>query len=77
MATTDLKEKLIERIRRTEDLQLLEEISRLLELQEPDRIYHVNDQQRKNISEAKEQIRNNQSISNEDANKDIDEWLNK
>jgi hypothetical protein len=77
MTTTDLKEKLIERIRRTEDLQLLEEISRLLELQEPDRIYHVNDQQRKNMSEGKEQIRNNQSISNEDANKDIDEWLNK
>ena len=77
MATTDLKEKLIERIRRTEDLQLLEEISRLLELQEPDRIYHVNDQQRKNISEAKEQIQNNQSISNENANKDIHEWLNK
>jgi len=77
MATTDLKEKLIERIRRTEDLQLLEEISRLFELQEPDRIYHVNDQQRKNMSEGKEQIRNNQSISNEDANKDIDEWLNK
>jgi hypothetical protein len=77
MASADLKERLIERIRRTEDLQLLEEISRLLELQEPDRIYHVNDQQRKNISEAKEQIRNNQSISNEDANKDIDEWLNK
>jgi hypothetical protein len=77
MASADLKERLIERIRRTEDLQLLEEISRLLELQEPDRIYHVNDQQRKNMSEGKEQIRNNQSISNEDANKDIDEWLNK
>ena len=77
MASADLKERLIERIRRTEDLQLLEEISRLLELQEPDRIYHVNDQQRKNISEAKEQIQNNQSISNENANKDIHEWLNK
>jgi len=77
MASADLKERLIKRIRRTEDLQLLEEISRLLELQEPDRIYHVNDQQRKNISEAKEQIQNNQSISNENANKDIHEWLNK
>ncbi|HEY6954977.1 MAG TPA: hypothetical protein VI385_07015 [Flavisolibacter sp.] len=77
MATTDLKEKLIERIRRTEDLQLLEEISRLFELQEPDRVYHVNDRQRKSISEAKEQIQNSQSISNEDANKDIHEWLNK
>jgi hypothetical protein len=29
------------------------------------------------MSEGKEQIRNNHSISNEDANKDIDEWLNK
>jgi len=77
MSSAELKEKLIESIRKTEDKQLLEEISHLLELQEPDTIYQLNDQQKKNISKAKEQIQNNEFLSNEDADKDIDEWLSK
>lgn len=77
MSSAELKEKLIEHIRKTEDKQLLEEISHLLQLQEPDSIYHVSEQQKKNISEAKEQIQNNQFLSDKDANKDIDEWLSK
>lgn len=77
MSSVELKEKLIEHIRKTEDKQLLEEIYNLFELQEPDTIYVLNEQQKKNIYEAKEQIQNNRSLSNEDADKDIDEWLNK
>ena len=77
MSSAELKEKLIEHIRKTEDKQLLEEISHLFELQESDTVYQVNDQQKKNISEAKEQIKKNQLLSNDDANKDIDGWLNK
>ena len=77
MSSAELKEKLIEHIRKTEDKHLLEEISHLFELQEPDTIYQLNDQQKKDVSEAKEQIRNKQFLSNEDADKDIDEWLSK
>ena len=77
MPSSELKEKLIENILKTDDKQLLEEISHLFELQEPDTIYQLNDQQKKNISEAKEQIRNKEFLSNEDVDKDIDEWLNK
>ena len=77
MSSAGLKEKLIEHIRKTEDQQLLEEISTLLELQEPDTIYQLNEQQKKDISEAKEQIKNEQFLSNEDVDKDINEWLSK
>ena len=48
----------------------------ILEL-EPDTVYHLDDQQKKNIFEAKEQIQNKQFLPNEDADKDVDEWLNK
>ena len=77
MAATDIKEKLINKIKETNDLLLLEEVSALFELQEPESIYEVNDAQKKKIEEAKEQIKNKQTLSDEQANKDTDEWLNK
>lgn len=77
MTVTDIKEKLINKIKETNDPHLLEEISALFELQEPESIYELNDTQKKRIEEAKEQIKNKQTLSDEQANKDTDEWLNK
>jgi len=77
MSTPGLKEKLIDKIRQTEDEGLLEEISNLMQLQEPDTIYALNTDQKKAVQEAKDQIKNNEFLSNEQADKDIDEWLNK
>lgn len=76
MPVTDIKEKLINKIKETNDPLLLEEVSALFELQEPESIYEVNDAQKKKIEEAREQIKNKQTLSNEQADKDIDEWLN-
>ena len=45
------------------------------ELQKPGSIYTVNEEQKKAINEAQEQIRNNQTLADEEATKDIDEWL--
>lgn len=77
MPATDIKEKLINKIKETNDLLLLEEVSTLFELQEPESIYEVNDMQKKKIEEAREQIKNKQTLSDEQANKDTDEWLSK
>lgn len=77
MLTTELKNKLIERIRETNDEEILEEISHLLELQEPDTVYQTNENQKANIEKARQQIKNGQYLSDEDAEKDIDKWLNK
>jgi hypothetical protein len=77
MADTTLKDKLITKIRETDDPVILEEVSRLFELQEPESIYHVNENQKKAIDEAQEQIKNNQTLTDEQADKDIDEWLKK
>jgi len=77
MQQTDIKEKLINKIKETNDPLLLEEISALFELQEPESVYEVNDAQKKKIEEAREQIRNKQTLSGKQADKDTDEWLNK
>ena len=77
MADTSLKDKIISKIKETDDLALLEEVSRLFDLQEPESIYPVNEEQKKAIGEAQDQIKNNQTLTDEQADKDIDEWLKK
>ncbi len=77
MLNISLKDKLINKINKTDDQAILEEISRLFELQEPEAVYYVNEKQEKAIDEAKEQIKNNQTLSDAQADNDIDEWLKK
>jgi len=77
MSSADLKEKLINKIQATDDKVLLEELSVLFELHEPDTVYELNDEQKKNIKTAQEQIKSDQFLTNDEADKDIDQWLNK
>ncbi len=78
MSTIELKERLIDKIQTTENQDLLEEAFRLLELESDDiDIYKLTADQQKSIKEAQEQIRNGQFLTDDQANKDIDEWLSK
>jgi len=77
MPDKTLKDKLINKIKEINDPVILEEASNLFELQEPETIYQTTDQQKKAIEEAKEQINNKQTLTDQEAGKDIDEWLNK
>ncbi len=77
MQEKSLKKKLINKIKETDDPSILEEVSNLFELQETDTVYQVNDKQKKAIEEAKEQVKNKETLTNDKADKDIDEWLSK
>jgi hypothetical protein len=79
MSTVELRKRLIEKIQKTQDERILEEAFRLLELEatEDIEIYKLNDDQKKAIGEARQQIKNRQFFTDEQANKEIDEWLNK
>lgn len=78
MSTMELRKRLIDKIQKTKDERILEEAYRLLELETEDiEIYRLNDDQKKAISEARQQIKNGQFLTEEQANKEIDEWLNK
>ena len=78
MSTIELRKRLIEKIQKTENDNLLEEAYRLLELETKDiEIYKLNEDQKKAISEARLQIKNGQFLTDELANREIDEWLDK
>jgi tRNA A22 N-methylase len=78
MSTVELRKRLIDKIQTTKDERILEEAYRLLEIETEDiEIYILHDDQKKAISEARQQIKNGQFLTDEQANNEIDEWLNK
>jgi predicted transcriptional regulator len=78
MSTIELRKLLIEKIQLTDDDKLLEEASRLLEVEivESD-VYILNDKQKMAIEEGRKQIINGEYLTDEESNKEIDEWLSK
>ena len=78
MSTIELRKRLIDKIQKTDNEDLLAEAYRLLELETEDiEIYKLNNDQRKAISEARQQIKSGQFLTDEQSNKEIDEWLSK
>ncbi len=78
MSTIELRRRLIDKIQKTENEDLLAEAYRLLELETEDiEVYKLNDGQRKAISEARQQINNGQFLTDDQSNKEIDEWLSR
>lgn len=78
MSTIELRKRLIDKIQKTDNEDLLAEAFRLLELETEDiEIYKLNDDQRKAISEARQQIKSGQFLTDEQSNKEIGEWLSK
>ncbi len=78
MSTSEMKQKLIEKIKSTEDDNILEEVYRILEVGtiELDEII-LSDKQRELIDGGLRDIENGNYLSNEDANNEIEKWLRK
>jgi len=78
MTVTELKKKLIGKINQTENNEILEEMYRLIVNEETDDgIYELSDEQNNVVQEAREQFKNGQFLKSEQADKEIDEWLDK
>jgi len=78
MSNIELKERLIGKIRETDNDDILEEVYRLLGLeQEIVEPFKLSNDQKAAVSEARQQIRDGKFLTDEDADNDIDEWLNK
>ncbi|MCF1750213.1 hypothetical protein [Mariniradius sediminis] len=78
MSTLELKIRLIEKIDKIEDENLLKEVIRLLELSAgTEDMYNLDLDQKAVIAEARNQIKNGQFLTEDKANQEIDEWLNK
>lgn len=79
MSTTEIKERLIRKIKSTSDERILLEAGRLLEIQlnEMDTPFKLSDEMKKAIDEAQAQIKSGDFLTHENANKEMDEWLGK
>jgi adenylate kinase family enzyme len=78
MSTKELRKRLIEEIEKTDNEYLLREAYRLLHIEGGDiEIYKLNKDQKQAIAEARNQIKNGQFLTDEEANKEINEWLKK
>lgn len=78
MSAIELRERLIEKIQITNDENILEEAYRLLDLETNDiEIYKFSNEQKTEIETYRLQINQGQFLTNEQANKEMDEWLNK
>lgn len=76
MVISELKKRLIDKIRKTDNEDLLQEILRLLEPgSEENDLYELSDGQRNAINEGREQIERGQFLTDAQANKEIEEWL--
>lgn len=78
MSAIDLRKKLIDKIEKTNNEDLLSEAFRLFEIESDDiQFYVLNDLQKSEIQQARKQIKNGQYLTDEEANKEINEWLKK
>ena len=76
MAISELKNRPIDKIRKTDNEDLLQVILRLLEPgSEEDDLYELSDGQRNAINEGREQIKRGQFLTDAQANREIDKWL--
>lgn len=75
MTTVEIKKKLIKRINDSENELLLEEIFRLMEGDDPNGIMYLSDDQKATVREGQEDYRLGRIISQEDLDREVDEWL--
>lgn len=78
MTKSTFKEQLISKIQNIEDVTILKEVYRLLEIESEDlKSSILTDEQISIVNEAREQIRNGQFLTHEEAHHKINQWLNK
>lgn len=78
MTVRELKKKLIGKIDQSEDSELLEEMYRLIANEESDSsIYELSEEQIRAVEEGQLQYKNGKFLTDKQADKDIEEWLDK
>lgn len=74
MTTAELKIKLIEKISKTENMEMLEGISHLIEIEEDSSVYILSAEQEKVLDEADKNILEGKTYSHEEAHIIAQKW---
>lgn len=77
MSTAELKLDLINKITGITDIVRLKELLQLLKFQNENSLYITNEDEKKAISEARDQIARGEFLSNDEVQKEIHKWLKK
>lgn len=72
---TKLQQELIQKISSIKDENILQAIKNYLKFAENDEVYQLSEAQVFSVNEAEEDIKNGKILSNEEADRKIDEWL--
>ena len=76
MSTTELKNKILDKLQTVDDA-VLKDVLELLEFETNTGKYQVSDLEREGIEIGLQQIENGQTLSHEEVLKEVNEWLNK
>lgn len=77
MSIIELQKKLIEKINKTDDAALLEDIYNFIGADEEIGIHQLSNKQLATIEQSQQQIKDGNHFTNDEVNKEIDEWLEK
>lgn len=77
MTTIDLKRRVIDRINKVNDYSLLKDLMRILDDSDDNEIHRLSQAHKIAIQTAINQIENGEFLTNDQADKEIKEWLNK
>ena len=77
MQAAQLKEVVIDKIYGINDIDYLKALKKILDIrQTSEEVYHLNEKQKAAIRLSKQQISKGDSISNEELEKEEEQWLN-
>ncbi len=76
MSTVELREEVLEKLK-TVDEHLLKEVLTLIDFETDQGEFKLSNNQKIAVDEARRQIQDGNSFTNDEVDKDIDEWLNR
>lgn len=76
MSTTELKNKILDKLKTVDDA-VLREVLELLEFETNTGIYEISELERESIEIGIQQIENGQTVTHEEVLKEVNQWLNK
>lgn len=75
MSTAELKIELITRIANTKESHIIEELRKFLDFELENNVFELNLQQQQRVSEAKAEYLSGNVLTEQQADKEIEEWL--
>ncbi len=75
MSTVELRHIIAEQLSQIEDVTFLEAIKTIIDSKISDGIYQLSDFQKERVDNAREELKNYETISHEEVQKEINKWL--